>query len=57
VAIILFVPVLALALKLLYVRRQVLYVDHLIFGVHSQGALFLALAAVWVALRLHSISR
>jgi hypothetical protein len=50
-ALILFVPVLALALKVLYIRRRVLYVDHLIFGVHFQSALFLALAATWLMLR------
>ena len=50
-ALILFVPVLALALKLLYIRSGVLYVDHLVVGVHFQSALFVALAATWAILR------
>jgi hypothetical protein len=29
----------------------VLYVDHLVFGVHFQGALFLALAVTWLLVR------
>ncbi|MEM1246194.1 MAG: DUF3667 domain-containing protein [Acidobacteriota bacterium] len=44
-ALIVFVPFLALALKLLYVRRGVLYVDHLVFALHAQSFLFLLLAA------------
>jgi hypothetical protein len=54
-AFILFVPVLALALKVLYLRRRVLYVDHLIFGVHFQSALFLVLVATWLVLRALSL--
>lgn len=55
-ALILFLPILALALKLLYVRTDTLYVDHLVFAVHFQSALFLGLAAVWLVTtvaRLH----
>jgi hypothetical protein len=55
-ALILFLPFLALALKLLYVRTGTLYVDHLVFAVHFQSALFLGLAAVWLVTtvaRLH----
>jgi hypothetical protein len=44
---ILFLPILAAALKLLYWRTGKLYVDHLIFAVHFQSAVFLALALVW----------
>lgn len=51
-ALISFLPVLAGALKLLYIRRRVLYVDHLVFGVHFQSAFFLALAATWLVARL-----
>lgn len=46
-ALFLFLPFLALALKLLYARQHVLYVDHLIVGAHFQSALFLALAVAW----------
>lgn len=52
VALIAFVPLLALALKVLYVRSHVLYVDHLIFGMHFQSALFFALAVTWIVLRV-----
>lgn len=54
---ILFVPFLALGLKLLYVRGQAqhtLYLDHLIFALHYQSALFLALAATWLVVRIAS---
>jgi len=51
-ALILFLPFLALALKLLYVRTGTLYVDHLVFAVHFQSALFLGLAAVWLVMTL-----
>lgn len=47
-----FVPFLALALELLYVRQKVLYIDHLVFALHFQSALFLALTLVGVANRL-----
>jgi hypothetical protein len=40
-ALICFVPVLALALTLLYLRRPFYYVDHLIFALHFQSFLFL----------------
>lgn len=42
-ALILYVPVLALALKVTNVRRPFFYVDHLVFALHYQSALFLAL--------------
>lgn len=42
---ILFVPFLALVLKLLYIRTGRLYYDHLIFSLHFQSFLFLALIA------------
>ena len=42
-ALILFLPFLALALKLLYLRTGTLYVEHLVFAVHFQSALFLGL--------------
>lgn len=51
-ALIVFVPFLALALKVLYLRRRALYVDHLVFSAHFQAALFIALAAVWALSRL-----
>ena len=44
-ALIVFVPFLALALKLLYLRRRVLYVDHLVFALHAQSFLFILLSA------------
>jgi uncharacterized protein DUF3667 len=47
-----FVPVLALAIKVLYYRRHILYVDHLVFAVHFQSALFVAMSAMWVGLRV-----
>lgn len=46
-ALILFVPVLALAIKLLYVRRPFFYVEHLVFALHFQSFLFLALLAAY----------
>jgi hypothetical protein len=46
-----FVPFLGLAFKLLYLRRRVLYVDHLVFAAHFQSALFLTLAIAWVIQR------
>ena len=52
---ILFVPFLALGLKLLYLRgraRHTLYLDHLVFSLHYQAALFFALSASWVVTRL-----
>ncbi len=51
-AFILFVPFLALGLKALYLRKRILYVDHLIFALHFQSALFLGLSAIWVLCRL-----
>lgn len=52
---ILFVPLLALGLKLLYIRRRAahhLYLEHLVFAVHYQAALFFALSAAWLVARL-----
>jgi hypothetical protein len=49
---ILFLPFLALGLKVLYVRTGTLFVDHLVFAVHVQSALFLALALAWLAARV-----
>lgn len=40
---ILFLPVLAVALKVLNARSGVLVVDHLVFAVHVQSAIFLSL--------------
>ncbi len=51
-AFILFVPFLALGLKVLYLRKGILFVDHLIFALHFQSALFLGLSATWVLCRL-----
>jgi len=48
-------PFLALALKLLHWRRKVLYVEHLVFALHLQSALFFALAATWLVARLLSL--
>ena len=52
IALIAFLPLLALALKLLYVRRHVLYVDHLVLAAHFQSALFFTFAIVWLFARL-----
>jgi hypothetical protein len=46
-ALILFVPFLAVALKLIYWRTGALYVDHLIFSLHLQSALFLGMTLIW----------
>ncbi len=46
-SLILFVPFLAAVLKLLYLRSGRLFVDHLVFAVHLQSALFLALTVAW----------
>lgn len=54
-ALVLFVPLLALGLKLLYIRRRArhhLYLHHLVFAVHFQAALFFALGATWLVTRL-----
>ena len=51
-AFILFVPFLAFGLKVLYLRKRILYVDHLVFALHFQSALFLWLAAVWGGCRM-----
>jgi hypothetical protein len=49
---ILFVPFLAVALRLLHLRTGALYVDHVVFAAHFQSALFFALAAVWAVATL-----
>jgi len=43
-----FLPLLALALRLLFLRSGSLYFDHLIFALHFQSFLFLGLSLVWV---------
>jgi hypothetical protein len=43
-----FVPILALALKLLYIRRPFFYVDHVVFALHFQSALFQAFVVAYV---------
>jgi hypothetical protein len=55
-AMILFLPFLALALKILYLRTGTLFVDHLVFAVHFQSAMFLALALTWLVIRLVSLA-
>lgn len=47
-ALILFIPLLAGLLKLLYVRTGRLYYDHVIFALHFQSFLFLLIFVVWV---------
>ncbi len=54
-AMILFVPFLALGLKLLYIRgkaARTLYLDHLVFALHFQVALFLFVSLAWLVARL-----
>lgn len=51
-ALILFVPFLALGLKILYLRQKILFIDHLIYSLHAQSALFLTLAGAWGLCRL-----
>ena len=48
-ALICFVPLLALALKLLYIRRGTLYVDHLVFALHFQSFLFVLFVGARIA--------
>lgn len=64
ITLIVFVPFLALGLKILYhpLRRttreravHTLYIDHLIFSFHFQSALFMAGAAVWLLNRIAGI--
>lgn len=50
-ALVLFVPFLALGLKVLYLRKKILYVDHLIFALHFQSVFFLGLAVTWLLCR------
>ncbi len=47
-ALFVFLPLLALALKLLFLRSASLYFDHLIFALHFQSFLFLGLSLVWI---------
>jgi len=44
-----FVPLLALALKLLYIRRPFFYVDHLVFALHFQSFMFMVFVLAWLA--------
>ena len=44
-----FVPLLALALKLLYIRRPFFYIDHLVFALHFQSFMFLIFVLARVA--------
>lgn len=54
-ALFLFVPFLAAGLKLLYWKSGTLYVDHLVFSLHFQSALFIGLAISWVISRVASL--
>ena len=45
-------PFLALGLKVLYPRSGILYLDHLVFALHFQSALFFTLAGAWILTRL-----
>lgn len=47
-ALFVFLPLLALVLKLLFIRGSRLYFDHLIFALHFQSFLFLALSLAWI---------
>ncbi|MCH9647311.1 MAG: DUF3667 domain-containing protein [Deltaproteobacteria bacterium] len=53
---ILFLPILALLMKLLYFRTGILYVDHLVVAAHLQTALFLALTVTWLLSRILGLS-
>ena len=55
-ALILFVPFLALAVQLLYLRSHALYLDHLVFALHFQSALFFALGAIWLLAKIFRFS-
>ena len=55
-ALILFLPLLALALKLLYLRRKRFFVEHLLFAIHFQSALFLALTLTWALASLFGLN-
>lgn len=46
-ALILFLPLLALVLKLLFLRSKVLYFDHFIFALHFQSFLFCLFSVSW----------
>lgn len=46
-ALILFVPLVALVLKLLFIRGKRLYYDHVIFSLHFQSFLLLLIAVSW----------
>jgi hypothetical protein len=54
-ALIVFLPFLAVGLKLIFVRRGILYVDHLVFALHFQCLLFGALSLTWPLARLASL--
>jgi len=50
------VPFLALVLKLAYIRSGRLYLEHLIFALHLQGAAFLWFIVIWVGWWLGSFA-
>ncbi|MCB0704633.1 MAG: DUF3667 domain-containing protein [Saprospiraceae bacterium] len=50
-AILLFMPFLALVLKLLYIRRKQYYVEHLVFSFHIHSMIFLLLILSLILLR------
>ena len=59
VGLILFVPLLALGLKLLYLKQSTprpLYLDHFVFSLHYQSALFLAFSAAWLVAWLPGVT-
>jgi hypothetical protein len=51
-ALVAFLPLFAIALKLLLWRTDALYFDHFVFSLHLQSALFLAIALFWLAARM-----
>lgn len=56
---VLFVPFLALGLKLLYIRGRAdhtLYLEHLVFALHFQTALFLAVSLAWLARQIAGLA-
>lgn len=46
-ALIFFIPLLALVLKILYLDHKHFYYDHVIFALHVQSALFLSIIVAW----------
>lgn len=53
-ALILFIPLLALILKLLFFREKRLYYDHVIFALHFQSFFFLLILTAWAISWLHT---